>query len=101
MRPLDILFPLFCCTPFACCTLTQVQISNGKFLGHPAPNATQVIEWLGIPYGQAPIGPLRFAAPQKYNGDNSSVIDASRYVSQTHLFMLIHDTSNHPTGSVG
>lgn len=45
-----------------------VQTSSGPVSGHPAKNDSQVSEYLGIPFGQAPIGDLRFAAPVKFNG---------------------------------
>jgi cholinesterase len=43
-----------------------VMTSSGHIIGHPAPNASHVSEYLAIPYAQPPIGPLRFAAPAKY-----------------------------------
>lgn len=38
----------------------------GTVLGHRAPNATQVSEYLGIPFAVPPLGPLRFAPPVPY-----------------------------------
>lgn len=52
--------------------------TNGPIIGHPVANAPDVAEYLGIPYAQPPLGPLRFAAPQPYSGNNESFI-ASRY----------------------
>ncbi|TKA50094.1 hypothetical protein B0A49_12120, partial [Cryomyces minteri] len=43
-----------------------VNTTSGPVTGHPARNRTQVSEYLGIPYAQPPLGPLRFAAPQKF-----------------------------------
>lgn len=48
-----------------------VQTTSGPVNGHPATNASQVSEYLGIPFAQAPIGDLRFAAPQKYTGSDT------------------------------
>lgn len=45
-----------------------VKTSSGPVSGHAATNDSQVSEYLGIPYGQAPIGDLRFAAPVGFNG---------------------------------
>lgn len=54
--------------------------TNGLVIGHHAPNVSGVIEALGIAYAQPPIGNLRFAAPQKYEG--SSSYEASNWVSR-------------------
>lgn len=56
-----------------------VQTSSGAVKGHPATNDSQVSEYLGIPYGQAPIGDLRFAAPVKFTGNAS--LNGSAFVS--------------------
>jgi len=45
-----------------------IETNNGRITGHRAPKATDVWEYLGIPYAQPPLGNLRFAAPQKYKG---------------------------------
>lgn len=60
---------------------TTVQTSNGFIVGHEAPNTSKVIEYLGIPYAQPPIGDLRFAAPVAYAGNARSTLDASEFVS--------------------
>lgn len=56
-----------------------VQTQNGPITGHPAPNAKDVWEYLGIPYAQPPLGNLRFAAPKKYAGKGP--YKAANYVS--------------------
>jgi hypothetical protein len=67
-----------------------VQTSSGPVSGHPATNDSQVSEYLGIPYGQAPIGDLRFAAPVKFIGNTS--LNGTSFVSlhiNGHIFLLM------------
>ena len=47
---------------------TPVNTTSGLVHGHRAPNATQVSEYLGIPFAQPPVGQLRFAPPVRYVG---------------------------------
>ncbi|KAK3614610.1 hypothetical protein LTR56_027140 [Elasticomyces elasticus] len=49
----------------ACLT---VETSNGLITGHAAPNISSISEFLGVPFAQSPVGSLRFAPPQAYNG---------------------------------
>lgn len=58
-----------------------VNTTSGRVLGHRAPNATQVSEYLGIPYAKPPVGDLRFAAPQAYTSNRT--INATSFVSCT------------------
>jgi cholinesterase len=46
----------------------SVATTNGLITGHPASNISSVTEFLGIPFAQPPVGSLRFAPPQPYNG---------------------------------
>jgi hypothetical protein len=55
-----------------------VETSSGSVAGHAAALYPEVSEYLGIPYAQAPVGDLRFAAPVKYTG--SSILNGSAYV---------------------
>jgi hypothetical protein len=67
-----------------------VQTSSGPVSGHPATNDSQVSQYLGIPYGQAPIGDLRFASPVKFIGNAS--LNGTSFVSSyinDHNFLLI------------
>ena len=72
---------------------TPVQTSNGAIVGHEAANASRVIEYLGIPYAQPPIGDLRFAAPVKFDGDPKSTFVASEYVSPAASRRFVHHRS--------
>jgi cholinesterase len=56
-----------------------VQTNSGPVSGHPALNASQVSEYLGIPFAAPPVGDLRFAPPQKYSG--SSPVNGTSFVS--------------------
>lgn len=55
-----------------------IATSSGYVVGHLASNTTGAIyEYLGIRYAQAPVGDLRFAAPQPYVAPKSTVHAAS------------------------
>ena len=56
-----------------------VMTSSGPIVGHAAGNVSGVSEYLGIPYAQAPLGSLRFAAPQRYV--STDLFDAAAFVS--------------------
>ena len=55
-----------------------VQTSSGPVTGHPASVSTDVSEYLGIPYAVPPVGDLRWAAPQMFNG--TAAINGSNFV---------------------
>lgn len=54
-----------------------VNTTSGIIIGHHAPNATEVSEYLGIPYAQPPVGDLRFGPPLRFK--SSATINASHY----------------------
>lgn len=56
-----------------------VQTSSGAVEGHAASTATEVSEYLGIPYAQPPVGSLRFQPPVRYSG--KSKISGKNFVS--------------------
>lgn len=64
-----------------------VETTSGLVAGHAATNYSEVSEYLGIPYAQAPVGDLRFAAPVKYTG--SSMLNGSVFVSLQLEFSLL------------
>lgn len=64
-----------------------VETTSGPVTGHAATNYSEVSEYLGIPYAQAPAGNLRFAAPVKYTG--SSMLNGSVFVSLQIDFSLL------------
>ena len=61
---------------------SPVNTSSGAVTGHAATNRSQVLEYLGIPYAQPPVGQLRFAPPQPYS--SSTPFNASSYVGLGH-----------------
>lgn len=63
----------------------EVSTTSGLIDGHASSWQLEVSEYLGIPFAQPPIGSLRFAAPQTYQGYGRIVAD--HYVS-------FHDTSH-------
>lgn len=59
---------------------SRVFTTSGIVYGHSAPNASNVTEYLGIPYAQPPVGSLRFADPQAYS-NRSRIIDGSAFAA--------------------
>ncbi|KAF2112845.1 cholinesterase precursor [Lophiotrema nucula] len=57
----------------------KVNTTSGIIIGHQAPNRTGTTEFLGIRYGQAPVGGLRFAAPKRYAAPAGTVYNASEW----------------------
>jgi carboxylesterase type B len=50
-----------------------------------APENTNSYEFLGIKYGQAPTGELRFASPKRYLAPEGTVFEASNWVNPSTL----------------
>lgn len=63
-----------------------VSTTSGPVQGHAASEASEVSEYLGIPFAQPPTGRLRFEPPVAYNG--SSTINGTDYVSPQPVFYL-------------
>lgn len=61
----------------------RVETTSGKVQGHAASNATEVSEYLGIPYAVPPVGRLRFQPPIRYKGKNT--INGTDFVGTKHL----------------
>ncbi len=61
-----------------------VQTSSGPITGHAAKNG--ISEYLGIPYAQPPLGPLRFAAPQQFT--STAPVNAAVFVSARALMLV-------------
>lgn len=59
----------------------HVQSTSGTIIGHRAPNRTDTFEFLGVKYGKAPVGNLRFASPQRYVAPAGAIYNASNWVS--------------------
>jgi hypothetical protein len=61
-----------------------VNSTSGLIIGHKAEN-TNSYEFLGIKYGQAPTGELRFASPKRYLAPDGTVFEASNWVNPSSL----------------
>ena len=64
-----------------------IETSSGPVTGDASTKFPDVSVYLGIPFGQAPVGGLRFAAPVKFVG--SSPINGSSFVSCQNMSDLI------------
>ncbi|KAF2089200.1 carboxylesterase [Saccharata proteae CBS 121410] len=77
MKVLHFLLSAFLCADAASlgrrCDQPVALTSNGPIIGHKAANFSSVAEYLGIPYAQPPVGPLRFAEPQRYTKNSTFV----------------------------
>ena len=69
-----------------------VRINGTSIIGHAAPQATEVSEYLGIPFAQPPLADLRFAAPVPYASKNTT-IDASEFVCIDRRLLSFTDDS--------
>lgn len=59
-------------SPQAQWTIGQtVQTSSGPVRGHTASHASNVSEYLGIPYALPPVSSLRFQPPLRYRGNTT------------------------------
>lgn len=65
-----------------------VQLDNGLQLqGRVAPNASTVVEFLGVPFAQPPLSDLRWMPPQEYQpASSSSSNDSSNSNSNSSVF---------------
>lgn len=61
----------------------RVSSTSGTIIGHQAPDNPDTFEFLGIRYGKAPVGELRFAPPQRYTAPAHAFYNASTWVSST------------------
>jgi hypothetical protein len=57
-----------------------VNSTSGLIIGHRAERRPSSYEFLGIKYGQAPTGELRFASPKRYIAPEGTVFEASNWV---------------------
>lgn len=83
---------------------TSVQTSSGLLTGFrsKAGHHHHVTQFLGVPYAQPPVGPLRFAPPQPLHADAASQeLDASRHgpscYQPAHMKELMSNFLDHET----
>jgi hypothetical protein len=58
-----------------------VNSTSGLIIGHKADHRPNSYEFLGIKYGQAPVGELRFASPKRFLAPGGTVFEASNWVN--------------------
>jgi hypothetical protein len=73
----------------------QVNTTSGIIIGHQAPDRPDTFEFLGIKYGQAPVGELRFAPPERYTAPAHTLYNASTWVSSGYIFGQLQATNIH------
>lgn len=75
---------VFATTSTACGSWTSeapvVNSTSGLIVGHQSQRSDSC-EFLGIKYGQAPTGELRFASPKRYIAPAGAVFEASTWVN--------------------
>jgi hypothetical protein len=63
----------------------RVRSTSGTIIGHRSPQRPDTFEFLGIKYGRAPVGELRFVPPVRYVAPPDAVYNASTWVSYSDL----------------
>jgi cholinesterase len=56
----------------------QVSTTSGQVIGGRASTGSEVSGYFGIPYAKPPVGDLRFAPPEKFEGNG--IINATSFV---------------------
>jgi len=69
-----------------------VKTNNGLITGHPAPNVSGVVDFLGISYAQPLVGASRFQPPKPYSKKAS--LEATTWVGQCAIRQIIADFRN-------
>jgi cholinesterase len=59
----------------------QVSTSSGKVIGGRASTGSEVSGYFGIPFAKPPIGDLRFAPPERIEGNG--ITNATSFASKT------------------
>ncbi|CCA75891.1 hypothetical protein PIIN_09887 [Serendipita indica DSM 11827] len=81
--------------PFAIASLVKavpvVQTTSGKVKGKAVSNTTNA--YLGIPYAQPPVGPLRFLAPRP-------LLDSIHHAKCHRIWPLLYPARSESTGSI-
>jgi hypothetical protein len=58
----------------------QVQTTSGSIVGRASDWKPEVSEYLGVPFAEPPVGPLRWLPPRALNSP-AKVVNATAYVS--------------------
>ncbi|KAL7931822.1 Alpha/Beta hydrolase protein [Trichoderma chlorosporum] len=73
---------------------SNIPTTSGLIIGHVPSNSDCVVEFLGIPYAQPPVGQLRFEAPLKLNFTSKPFIAANYAADCPHAINI--DLSGYP-----
>ncbi|KAK7957235.1 uncharacterized protein PG986_006457 [Apiospora aurea] len=76
---------------------TVAKTTSGLLIGHPGPNRSDVVEFLGVPYAMPPVGGLRLAPPVRFP-NSSATLNASEWANaaQTGRLPRFHSPSAAP-----
>ncbi|OGE50273.1 hypothetical protein PENARI_c017G12199 [Penicillium arizonense] len=80
--------------PLIAAKVISVSTQNGEIIGHDVPGSQGVVEWLGVPYAQPPVGDLRESSDCIYTP--SSLVDyPNKTASFDRVFESFTTVNNH------
>jgi cholinesterase len=65
-----------------------VKTTSGSIVGQASSWKKDVSEYLGVPFAAPPVGPLRWAPPQKINGEGKT-IQATKFVRFDLILVIV------------